>query len=224
MNREKIQLKEAELDAIADFRAQFDESATHPPSDQELLDYAARFRRCVRAGFGEDKHISATIFRDWKSDGDDPIFVEFHLDAPDSRDRLCFCTVERYYEEGEPEFPEPPVPWFQFPRIDSVLRTIRRYGDMGALDWDSVPPDLDADWLREKNAAGADWETCGYWTYLSHPFHIVPEIAWTEKADNPGTYLLIDRPNERRYWSKLAAMTDADWLAATLYLAHQKSQ
>lgn len=146
--RRKIQLKEAELDAIADFRVQFDESATQLPSDRELLDYAARFRRCVRAGFGDDKNVSATIFRSRKADGDPTTFVEFHLDAPDSRDRLLWLdAVEPYYEDGLPEFPELPVPWFQFPRIDSVLRTIARYDEMGALDWDPVPTDLDADWL-----------------------------------------------------------------------------
>jgi len=129
-----------------------------------LKDYAAYCLRVLKAGFGEDKHISATIFSEKENERLPVRVVAIHLD--DIKDNKI--SVEKY--------------------ANIKLR------DM-LLKWDRMLSSGSGSVLYQRTGKVYDVVTRG-------------------KKRVPTAYLI--KPDRRRYWTRSAAIRDADSIAADI--------
>jgi hypothetical protein len=138
------------------------------PSSEHLRDYCGFFRRVLKAGFGQDKRISATIFQGGKGTQLPVQLVAFYLDSPRDDD------VSITQMEGSSLADR------LGSLFDTCIATERRTG-----------PGI------------------GFRRTVR-----VYDTAVVEGQQVPTTY--IAKPDEARYWTRSAAMRDADEVASDL--------
>jgi len=137
-----------------------------PSEDNEnfLKDYAAYCLRVLKAGFGEDKHISATIFSENDNERLPVRLIAIHLD--DIKDNQI--SVEKYASI----------------RLRDML-----------LKWDRMLSSGSGSVLYQRTGKVYDVVTRG-------------------KKRVPTAYLI--KPDRRRYWTRSAAIRDADSMSADI--------
>ena len=145
-------------------------------SEPHLFAYCRYFARVLKAGFGQEKAVRATIYQD-AADSPLPVrLVAIHLDWPREKD----IVVER---------------------IDSAALCDRLM-------------ELDQKWLQtgEENRGGIFYQRVALvYSEFRHKRRSIPTVY-------------IVKPDRIRYWTRSAALRDADEVAADVQLWRQQAQ